>query len=59
MFYYMTKDQKESILTATKMMAIIKDDSEKFFIMKKYLQSKISEVINNRSQSNLRPASKS
>jgi hypothetical protein len=53
----MTKVQKESILVATKLLALAKDDEEKFSTMKKYLHSKISEVMNVSPQSNLRPTS--
>lgn len=50
----MTKDQRESILTATKLLALAKDDEDKFSILKKYLHSKISEVMEIRLQSNSR-----
>jgi hypothetical protein len=49
----MTKDQKEDILVAGKMLALTKDDPERFFLMKKYFQSKINEVLSER-VSNLR-----
>jgi hypothetical protein len=49
----MTKDQKDSILVAGKMLAIVRDDPEKFSVAKKYFQSKINEVLSERI-SNLR-----
>lgn len=49
----MTKDQKEEILFAGKMLAIVKDDPERFTLMKKYFHSKINEALTDR-MSNLR-----
>jgi hypothetical protein len=50
----MTKDQKESILITTKLLALAKDDESKFSTLKKYLHSKITEVMESKLQSNLR-----
>jgi hypothetical protein len=49
----MTKDQKEEILFVGKMLAIVKDDPERFTLMKKYFHSKINEVLTDK-MSNLR-----
>ena len=53
----MTKDQKESILVASKLLALVKDDEDKFSTMKKYLHSKIQEALTSRAALNTRSAS--
>jgi len=48
MFQKMTKSQKEDILFAGKMLAMVKDDPERFNLVKKYFHSKINEALTDR-----------
>ena len=50
----MTKEQKESILLANKLLLLAKDDEERLPTYRKYLHSKISEVMQSKRDLDLR-----
>ena len=47
-FWIMTPKEKESIIVLTKFLAICKNDTDKFSVMRNYLHSKISNLLDNR-----------
>ncbi len=55
----MTNSEKESILIVSKYLAVCKEDSDKFSVMRNYLHNKIAKLLENRRQgltkSELRP----
>ena len=44
----MTPKEKESIIVLSKFLAICKNDTDKFSVMRNYLHSKISNLLYNR-----------
>lgn len=46
----MTTKEKESILIVSKFLAVCKEDSDKFSVIRNYLHNKITKLLENRRQ---------
>jgi len=46
----MSSNEKESILVVSKFLALCKEDSDKFSVMRNYLHNKITKLLENKRQ---------